>query len=194
MRLVLSAAALCWFFTACGASDRKIEVGSSGGSGGATTGSGGRTSGGTAGRPNGGSAGVGPDEGGAAGAGGAPVTSGGSPSGGSSGQGGEAGAAPIPTAGAGGTTDCDEGSGRCDGGTPQICKSGEWVAASPCAGATPICSNGLCVGLRLTGGISTTLGAPGAAMRLVNHGFEYTGRSCGNVLGKMLCLSGGIVP
>jgi hypothetical protein len=89
---------------------------------------------------------------------------------------------------------CAAGDLMCNGGTPQECVDGGWQNQTPCTGATPVCSNGVCGTYRTTGGIRSTgaLPLPGdAGIRLVAGGFEIGTRTC-NPAG--LCVTGGIVP
>jgi hypothetical protein len=88
---------------------------------------------------------------------------------------------------------CMAGELTCSGSTPQQCVDGGWQSQTPCAGATPVCSNGMCGTYRTTGGIrSTTFPFPGdGGIRIVAGGFEIGRRTC-NQAG--LCVTGGIVP
>jgi hypothetical protein len=89
---------------------------------------------------------------------------------------------------------CAAGDLMCNGGTPQECVDGGWQNQTPCSGATPVCSNGVCGTYRTTGGIRSTgaLPLPGdGGIRLVAGGFEIGTRTC-NAAG--LCVTGGIVP
>jgi hypothetical protein len=86
---------------------------------------------------------------------------------------------------------------RCGAGNrPEACEDGMWVASMACGGVTPICSNGLCAGLRLTGGLVAVdpvpVGSTGA-IRLVGQSFSMT-RSCGLDQKTTACAIGGLDP
>ena len=106
----------------------------------------------------------------------------------------EACEAPTPFCYLGECVACTPGTApRCGAGeTPETCVDGSWVSGASCADDSEACSNGVCVGKRLSGGLTTTSAVPGGTgIRLIEHGFEG-GRamSCGNAV----CLSGGIRP
>ena len=75
----------------------------------------------------------------------------------------------------------------CEGDTPFGCSGGQWVAKPACGGDNPVCSNGVCAKARAFGRISSVrdgvLAPAAGGIRLVDHGFEYTPRSCGTLSG-----------
>jgi hypothetical protein len=92
---------------------------------------------------------------------------------------------------------CTTGALQCAAGNvPEVCEDGKWVKRDACSGSTPACTNGVCAAVKLQGSIVTVADTPvqGGAIRLVEHGLEYTAPACGNVQNKMVCVSGGIVP
>ena len=81
----------------------------------------------------------------------------------------------------------------CAGNAPQQCDGGAWQLLPACAGASPICSNGVCGTFRTTGGIRSTAPSPveDAGIFLVSGGFELGTRTCNDA---GVCVTGGIVP
>jgi hypothetical protein len=88
---------------------------------------------------------------------------------------------------------CSQGSLKCSGNTPQQCMACSWVNETPCSGATPVCSNGICGSYRTTGGIRSTAPARygDGGITLVSGGFEVGTRTCDEA---GICVTGGIVP
>ncbi|HET9931319.1 MAG TPA: hypothetical protein VFQ35_11550 [Polyangiaceae bacterium] len=78
-------------------------------------------------------------------------------------------------------------------GTPLLCAGNVWSKQSACAGTTPVCSHGTCVGTRLVGGIVSVGGTLSrAGVQLVEQSLELTAPACSTVVGK--CVVGGIRP
>jgi len=131
---------------------------------------------------------------------------------GDGGTGDESGGAANPTGGAGSGCEeectgaaplCVEGdcveclpdARSCDQDTPTECVDGQWSALEPCSGDTPACSGGVCAIARVTGRLSTVRGHLAAGdIRLVEHGFDSLLRTCGEVSGATVCVTGGLRP
>jgi hypothetical protein len=194
-------ALLIGFAGACGVSNRTVAVKTDAG---ASKGVAGTSSSSTGGRGNmsgtggakstGGSGGGTRDAGGSGGTGGAPAVDGGiacDPT--------CSGDTPVCNNGTCGA--CLTGSAQCAAGdTPELCVTGAWVPQAPCSGTSPACSNGTCGSVRMSGGIITvgnavlSAGSGSSAIRLVDHGLEYTGRICGMVKMNQVCVTGGVRP
>jgi hypothetical protein len=90
---------------------------------------------------------------------------------------------------------CTPGALQCSGSTPQACVAGVFQNQTPCSGAKPLCSNGVCGSYIVAGGIRSTVPAGGAGdagtIRLVEGAFEVGARSCTT---QGVCVTGGIVP
>jgi hypothetical protein len=90
--------------------------------------------------------------------------------------------------------DCQNGERRCNGdGVPLSCVNQAWTEQAACKGAMPLCSNGTCVGIRLTGGfVSVQAASRSSTIRLVQGSLELAKPSCSMALGK--CVVGGLRP
>jgi hypothetical protein len=90
---------------------------------------------------------------------------------------------------------CTPGALQCSGSTPQACVAGVFQSQTPCSGAKPLCSNGVCGSYIVSGGIRSTVPAGGAGdagtIRLVEGAFEVGARTCTS---QGVCVTGGIVP
>lgn len=164
------------WWSACGVSDRHLQVRIDS----ATDGSGGAPeSGGSPGAET-------PNEAGTAGAGG-------------NASGSSCGPCPAetPFCEQGQCVECPaDASPRCSGATVEVCSDGRWTAREVCAGKTPICGAGGCVALHLTGQFTTQAGPPdgaGSGLRLVDQGFEFGLRTCAKVKAKLICVQGAFV-
>ena len=92
---------------------------------------------------------------------------------------------------------CLPASRRCaPGDVPEACEEAKWVAKSPCGGATPACSQGVCGSVRLSAALITVgSGVLGDKdVKLVDHGFEYQPSNCGSVKGNLMCVTGSFRP
>jgi hypothetical protein len=104
------------------------------------------------------------------------------------------GAAGNAAGGSSTANDCDPGERRCTGvDTRELCnEDAEWQEAPACSAELPLCSNGVCSGIVLRGGIGTLSLRPAGteAIRLVGDGFTALPRSCND----SICVEGGISP
>jgi len=91
--------------------------------------------------------------------------------------------------------ECLDDSRRCVGDTPEACQAGSWVSLAPCPLEAPACTNGVCAPARVTGGLVTVQAdATAGEIRLRDHGFEFQPRTCAEVAGAMMCVTGGLRP
>ncbi|MEO7035634.1 MAG: hypothetical protein ABI548_17045 [Polyangiaceae bacterium] len=105
---------------------------------------------------------------------------------------------PKPICESGTCVECAADTKTCNGNTPSLCVGGAWLSQTACSGQTPACSNGICAAGTVSGGIITVsdgvLAPAAGGVHLAEHGFEYNPTTCGMVVGKQVCVSGGIRP
>lgn len=94
-------------------------------------------------------------------------------------------------------SDSSRASGTGGSGSVPVNPPAPVVCDPACSGKTPICQDGICVALQVTGGVVGSGGelqSSSGAVRLVEHGFEYGPRVCGTANGKPVCVTGSIGP
>jgi hypothetical protein len=101
---------------------------------------------------------------------------------------------PTPVCAAGVCVACMEGSGRCNANTPEMCKAGSWVPQTACAGASPVCTNGVCASEQVIGGLATVTPVSTGTVQLLDQGFEFLPRSCSAGTTNQVCVTGGLRP
>ncbi len=90
--------------------------------------------------------------------------------------------------------ECATDTGRCaDSVQTQVCVDNRWHDANVCSGDTGACTgDGVCAAFRVSGGLVTLGSTPsGTTLRLRDHGFEYTARTCATVGNGQMCVTGG---
>ena len=90
---------------------------------------------------------------------------------------------------------CTDGALRCNGGGTQTCGGGSWRAVVLCDESTPICNNGQCASLRLSGGLSST--GPVSSLsqiRLLDPSLGSETVSCARLSDSRVCLTGQLGP
>ena len=90
---------------------------------------------------------------------------------------------------------CAAGEQRCNGDAVQTCVEGDWTAPTACPDERPLCNQGRCATMRLSGGLGTQHAAgQQSSLRVVDARLHAVAPSCGTVQGRRVCVRGQLGP